>query len=134
MKNFKILNHPTDLKVKSWGQDLPILFANLVDGMFYGVTEKLGQGKEKINFEIEGAPDNETLLVNFLNAIWVLGFGKNSAIGQIKFNKFGLDGIAGEGKLLSVSAWKAEVKAATFYNLKIKRTKDGFETTVVFDI
>lgn len=134
MRRYRILEHPADLKVQAWGKDLPELFSNLACGMFSGVTEKLGQEGEKANFEVEGASDYETLLVNFLNKIWLVGFEQGRALADFSFSKFGLEKIKGSAKTCKVLGWKAEIKAATFYNLKIKKTKKGYETTVVFDI
>ncbi len=145
MKNdnpkFKILEHTTDLKVKAQGKDLAELFKNTAVGMFLGSlgqedfkTKKTAQKSER-KLEIS-ADDLKALLVNFLNELIFLSDTYNEIYLDFKFEKVSeteLKGIA-YGQSIPEPGFKAEVKAATFHQLKIKKTKSGHLAIVLFDI
>jgi len=139
MKKYKILEHRTDLKVKAQGKDLPELFSNLAQGMFSAVcsseikNQRSKVKKRKIKIS---AKDSEELLVSFLNELIFLSDVYNEIYLDFEFEKLSeteLKGVA-FGQSIPASGFKTEIKGATFHNLKIKKTKQGYETTVIFDI
>jgi len=139
MKNFKILEHTADLKIKAFAKDLPALFKNMAQGMFSAaiggkIKNQRLESKER-KFTIK-AQDYESLLINFLNELIYLSDVNNEIYLDFEFEKFSDKFLKGTayGQPIPESGFKTEVKGATFHNLKIQKTKQGYETTVLFDI
>ncbi len=141
MKNFEILEHTTDLKIKAQGKDLAELFKNTATGMFLG---SLGQEDIKVKKTVKkserkleiSADDLKALLVNFLNELIFFSDTYNEIYLDFKFEKISeteLKGIA-YSQPIPKPGFKAEVKAATFHGLKIKKSKTGYQAEVLFDI
>jgi SHS2 domain-containing protein len=130
---FEEIAHTADWSVRVWAQDLPSLFAEVARAMNSLSGTAIGNGERlKRAFETEAA-DPESLLVAFLSEL--LYYQEQE---ELAFDVFDLR-VAGqwlkaemEGALIA-SSQKA-IKAVTYHNLKIERTKQGFETTIVFDV
>ncbi len=144
MKKFQILEHTADLKVKAQGKDLAELFKNTAVGMFLGSlgqedlksqpSAKLTKKSER-KLEIS-ANDLKALLVNFLNELIFFSDTYNEIYLDFKFEKISeteLKGIA-YSQPIPEPGFKAEVKAATFHQLKIKKIQSGYKAIVLFDI
>lgn len=141
MKNFEILEHTTDLKVKAQGKDLAELFKNTAAGMFLGslgredFKAKKAANRSERKLEIS-ADDLKTLLVNFLNELIFFSDTYNEIYLDFKFEKISeteLKGIT-YSELIPEPGFKAEVKAATFHQLKIEKIKSGYRAIVLLDI
>jgi len=153
MKNFEILEHTTDLKIKAQGKNLAELFKNTALGMFSAAcggevkrlrrkgrspTSKIVGQKSKVKkrkIEIS-AKDSEELLINFLNELIFLSDTYNEIYLDFKFEKVSKNQFKGIafGQSIPESGFKAEIKAATFHQLKIKKIKLGYQAVVLFDI
>lgn len=135
MRPYQILEHKADLKIKGWGSTLQELFANLAKGMLAAsmIIDKKISEKWR-DFEIDSVSDYESLLVNFLNEIWFLASKNREIYTDFIFEKFGLMGIKGKVKSFPAKKIKLEIKAATFYDLKIEKKDSEYSATVVFDI
>ncbi len=132
---FEEVPHTADWSARVWAQDLPALFAesaramNSLAGMVIAISPRL-----KRTFETE-APDAESLLVAFLSELVYYQEQENLA-----FDVFEVE-VKIEGSRLKVemeggqitSTGKA-IKAVTYHNLKIEKTKRGLETIIVFDV
>ena len=139
MKKFQILEHTTDLKIKAQGKDLIELFKNTALGMFSAAcggevkSQKSKVKKRKIEIS---AKDSEELLINFLNELIFLSDTYNEIYLDFKFEKVSKNQFKGIafGQPIPESGFKAEIKAATFHQLKIKKIKLGYQAVVLFDI
>ncbi len=130
---FEEISHTADWSVRVWARDLPSLFAEAARAM--NALAGIVSGKEprlKRTFESE-APDTESLLVAFLSELVYYQEQENLA-----FDAFD---IKAERKRLKVEMEGAQItsidkaiKAVTYHNLKIDKTNEGFETTIVFDV
>lgn len=134
--NYRILEHTADLKIKVWGESLLQLFQNAAEAI-YSVSAgsplpKPTKESEKVNLEVKGE-DNEALLVNFLNELLFLSDVHNQGyqVSNLKLKKGEL-----KAELLPypLPPLKIEIKSATYHDLKIKKTKQGYEAVIVFDI
>ena len=130
---FEEISHTADWSVRVWAPDLPSLFVEAARAMnsLAGTVPDEGPRLKRI-FEAE-APDPESLLVTFLSELVYYQEQEN-----LTFDTFDLR-VAGEW--LKVEMHGAEIasvdkaiKAVTYHNLKIEKTKDGVETTIVFDV
>jgi SHS2 domain-containing protein len=130
---FEEISHTADWSVRVWAEGLPSLFteaARAMNSLAGTVTDK--EKRLKRMFESE-APDIESLLVAFLSELVYYQEQENLA-----FDTFELR-VAGE--ILKVQMEGAQIvsldkaiKAVTYHNLKIEKTNEGFETTIVFDV
>ena len=135
-KIFEILEHQTDLKIKAFGKNLKEVFRNSMIAMVESMRpeidfsfKKTFQRKIKIK-----SFDLDSLLVDFLNEIlYLIQTNKEiyKKIEFLKFKKFEIEAnLYGE----KVKRFGLEIKAATYHDLEIKRTKDKWYAIVLFDI
>ena len=130
---FEEISHTADWSVRVWAQDLPSLFAeaaramNSLSGTLTGNSRRVER-----TFESE-APDSESLLVAFLSELVYYQEQENLA-----FDKFELEV---KSKKLTVEMEGAQIisldkaiKAVTYHDLRIEKTDQGVETTIVFDV
>ena len=130
---FEELSHTADWSARVWAPDLPTLFKEAARAMslLSGTVTGTGARVSKA-FETEG-PDLESLLVAFLSELVYYQEQEN-----LTFDDFDLR-VAGQWLKVGMEGAPAEsvdkaIKAVTYHNLKIERTSEGFETTIVFDV
>ena len=136
-KEFEILNHTADVGIIAYGSDMNEAFANAAKGMFSLITE-LGDVEEVMHRDIElNAPDQESLLVEWLNELIYIFDAEN-----LLFKRFDITQLSNThlkarsyGHKVDSSKHKLKlgVKAATYHMLKIDKS-DGSKVQVLFDI
>ena len=136
-KEFKILEHTADVGIIAYGADIKEAFTNAAKGVFSLITE-LDTVGEVTYRDIElTAPDQESLLVGWLNELIYLFDVEN-----ILFKRFDITQLNhthlkarayGEKVDRSRHELKIGVKAATYHMLKIEKN-NGSKVQVIFDI
>ena len=136
-KEFDIVDHTADVVIIAYGDSLNQAFANAARGLFSLITE-LDDVEEAQHRDIEvAAPDQESLLVEWLNQLIYLFDTEN-----IIFNRFDITQLNrtqlkartyGEKVDSSRHKLKTGVKAATYHMLKVEKT-NGYQVQVLFDI
>ncbi|MBA7659143.1 Protein archease [subsurface metagenome] len=136
-KEFDIVDHTADVVIVAYGASLNQAFANAARGLFSLITE-LDDIEEAQHWDIEvAAPDQESLLVEWLNQLIYLFDTEN-----IIFNRFDITQLNrtqlkartyGEKVDSSRHKLKTGVKAATYHMLKVEKT-NGYQVQVLFDI
>jgi len=136
-KDFEILDHTADVGIIAYGNDMKQAFANTAKGLFSLITE-LENINEVLYRDIElVAPDQESLLVEWLNELIYL-FDAEGVIFR-RFDIVELDATRlkarsyGEKVDSSKHKLKTGVKAATYHMLKVDKT-DGCKVQVLLDI
>ncbi|GAH33369.1 unnamed protein product [marine sediment metagenome] len=136
-KDFEILDHTADVGIIAYGNDMKQAFTNTAKGLFSLITE-LDNINEVLYRDIElVAPDQESLLVEWLNELIYL-FDAENVIFR-RFDIVELDDTRlkarsyGERVDSSKHKLKTGVKAATYHMLKVDKT-DGCKVQVLFDI
>jgi SHS2 domain-containing protein len=130
---FEEVAHTADWSVRVWADDLPGLFVEAARAMNSLSGTAAGQAPRlRRTFESE-APDAETLLVSFLSELVYLQEQENVA-----FDRFEL-ALQDQRLRVEMEGGPVErvdkaIKAVTYHNLKVERTEQGFETTIVFDV
>lgn len=130
---FEEVSHTADWSARVWAPDLPTLFKeaaramNSLSGTVIGTNGRVSRA-----LEVEG-PDLESLLVAFLSELVYYQEQEN-----LTFDDFDLR-VAGQWLKVAMEGAQTEsvdkaIKAVTYHNLKIERTTEGFETTIVFDV
>jgi len=136
-REFEILEHTADAGIIAHGADINQAFANAARGMFSLITD-LDDVKEVVPRDIEvTAPDQESLLVAWLNELIYLFDTEN-----ILFKRFDIVHLndtrlraRGYGEKVDSARHKIKlgVKATTYHMLKIAKD-DGVSVQVLFDI
>jgi len=134
---FEYLKHTADAKFVAFGRDIDEVFANSALAMFniLGETSKVKKEKEhKIKLE---ARNYERLLFDFLEELVFLLDTENFFLREIKKIKISKDFVL-EAVVVGDNTknydLKSEIKAVTYSDMKIEKTKKGYEATVVVDI
>jgi len=130
---FEEISHTADWSARIWAEDLPSLFMEAARAMNSLSGTAAGSGPRlKQTYEAEG-PDAESLLVAFLSEL--LYYQEQESL---VFDTFKLEVKGQKLKVVMEGAEMASsekaIKAVTYHNLKIEKTHQGFETTIVFDV
>ena len=136
-KEFEIIDHTADVGIIAYGADMNEAFANAAKGLFSLITE-LDDVAEVLHRDVElTAPDQESLLVDWLNELIYLFDVEN-----ILFKRFDITRVTntqlkarsyGEKVDSSRHQLKMGVKAATYHMLRVEKAKDC-QVQVLFDI
>lgn len=136
MERYKEVPHTADLAAKVYGKDLEGLFANAAFAMFDLMGGGGGEGeKVEVKVEVE-APDTESLLISFLNEILYISYIKKVFLNEFKFSGFSENSLEAvvSGSPKNDTRSKHEIKAATYHDVNIQKTADGYKVMIVFDI
>lgn len=136
-KDFEIVDHTADVGIRAYGVNINQAFANAARALFSLITE-LDDVEEFLHRDIElTAPDEESLLVEWLNELIYLFDTEN-----IVFKRFDVTKLTnrqlkarsyGEKVDSSKHRLKTGVKAATYHMLKVDND-NGYRIQVLFDI
>ena len=136
-KDFEIIDHTADVGIIAHGADIKQAFSNAARALFSLITE-LDDMEEVLYRDIVlVAPDEESLLVEWLNELIYLFDVEN-----IVFKRFDITQLSdtklkarsyGEKLDSSKHKLKTGVKAATYHMLNIDRS-NGCSVQVLFDI
>ena len=145
MKQYEILEHTADLKIKVFGQDKKELFENAMVAMFEAAEYEAVVDSETIEQEIKVcAHDLASLLVNFLSEVLYLNEVNGEVYEKVEFLEFQEDTSKLDSLRFRLSAILfgkriknrgVLIKGVTYHDLKISQLKDGsWEATILFDI
>jgi len=133
-KRYEEIAHTADLAMRAYGRDMKELFANAAYGMFSLMADLSAIApvvQRRVHLQ---APDQEALLVDWLNELLYL----HEAEGEV-YCSFDIQALSPTELSATVRGEKTEevtkvIKAATFHDLKITRTEDGYAVTITFDV
>jgi len=132
-KKYEILEHPADLKIRSYGKKMDEIFSNMIEGMFKSCRPEMT--KEKVSREIKiEYLDRESLLVNFLSEALTLSDINEEVYLKVKFDKLTDKYLKAKLEGYKIKSRELEIKAVTWHNLKIEKKGDHLEAIVLFDI
>jgi len=136
-KDFEIVDHTADVGIIAYGADISQAFVNAARALFSLITE-LDDVAEILHRDIElVAPDQESLLVKWLNELICLFDTENIVFKRFDITKLNNSQLKarsyGEKIDSSKHRLKTGVKAATYHMLKVDKG-DGCKVQVLFDI
>lgn len=133
---YQILEHPTDLKLKVSGANIVELFKNAAIGLFRAIDGRKNPAPASGQWrDVQvSAPDQESLLVEWLNELLSLHDIENENYFDIKIFDLTDDSIIAQARGAPSTRDRFDVKAATYHGLEIKQTPQGYEATILFDI
>ncbi len=138
MKNYELIEHTADIGIRVSGKTKEDIFASAACAMFdiMGVSGAI-DSKVQHSLTIEGA-STEELLVCFLNELIYLFMSKKFLPAKFRIVKMNNRSlvvlISGEKFNSKRHRLKTEIKAATYHNLKVKKTTTGYQAEVIFDL
>ena len=138
MKRYEQFPHTADIGVRAYGRNLKELFQNAAFAMFDIMADLEGL-KSDITEELKiTAANREELLITWLDELLY-----RFCTRQIIFFKFDINNLTETELTAKVSGrpvganrnrLKTEIKAATYHGLNIKKTADGYEVEIIFDV
>lgn len=146
MKDFEMLPHTADIKIRASGRTMEELFKHALQGMFQSIRphapschEQDGRiickalpAKHGIRLE---APDKEALLVDFLSQALYLSDVYDEAYFDVDIHKLTSTLIKAIVKGVKITGFDVvEIKAVTYNDLKVEYSGGSWVAEVVFDI
>lgn len=129
------VEHTADWALTIRGGTLADLFANAALGMasLAGGAPDDAQPITRYRFELD-ALDWETLLIDWLTELLYLIEDDHFVLEHVTVQRIEPYRLRAEAAGRPGDAFTKHIKAATYHNLAIRHTAEGFETTVVFDV
>jgi len=139
MKNYELIEHTADVGIRVKAVSLEELFKNAALAMFDIIAEKKFQssGSPVKKFIVKQKADNlEELFINWLNELLSLSSAKEVIFCDFKFSKLTEQEIEAEAFGCDMKDYKvnAEIKAATYHQLKVEKAGSGWLAEVIFDV
>lgn len=146
VKDFELLPHTADIKIRAYGKTLKELFKNALIGMFQSikpVSPGCSYQHERLicpDLPISHAVHIEsielaTLLVDFLSEALYLSDVNNEAYLDVVIHELTDKTVAATLKGVKVSGFEVvEIKAVTYHDLVVKEANGEWRAEVVFDI
>jgi len=136
-KEFEIVDHTADVGIIAYGANISQAFTNAARALFSLITE-LDNVDEVVYRDIElVAPDQESLLVEWLNELIYLFDVENIIFKRFDITQLNSTRLKarsyGEKVDSARHKLKTGVKAATYHMLKVDKT-NGCQVQVLFDI
>lgn len=138
MKRYEQFSHTADIGVRVFGETLKELFENAAFAMFDILADLDGiTGEITQNFELT-ASNHEELLISWLDELLYNFYAKNIIFYKFEVTELSADVLRAKASGRSVTEnrnrLKTEIKAATYYNLKIIKRDDYYEVDIIFDV
>ncbi len=145
-KDFELLAHTADIKIRVYGADRAQLFCHALSGMFQsarpqapGCTFKNGLlvcPRLSVAREVRvQAPDFDALLVDFLSEALYLSDVHNEAYLDAIIHEISQTQVHATIKGVAITGFEVtEIKAVTYHDLVVKEVLGGWQADIVFDI
>jgi SHS2 domain-containing protein len=145
-KDFELLPHTADLKIRVYGTTLEQLFRHALIGMFQSIGPRSKNCKKKgerlycpqlpqqhdITLQ---AHDLTSLLVSFLSEALALSDIHNEAYLDVVIHELDQNHIRATLQGVPIEGFEVvEIKAVTYHDLNIKKVDGAWQTDIVFDI
>ena len=145
-KDFEILPHTADIKIRIYGKTLEELFCNALIGMFQSIGPRIQGCKvknervicdnlpERHKVEVE-SPDIEALLVDFLSEALYLSDVHDEAYLGAEVEDISKTHVSATLHGIKVQGFEVvEIKAVTYHEMEVKNIDGIWQTNIVFDI
>ena len=137
-KPYQLIEHTADVGIKVKGKSLNELFKNAALAMFDIIAEESApkiEETKKIILKLQ-AEQLDELLVSWLNELLSLSAVKELIFYDFKINRLEENSLDVEltGKSSLNYRINAEIKAATYHELEVKKISSGWQAKVIFDV
>jgi len=137
---FEEFEHPADIGLRARGRTLAELLENAARGMIqFMVAPETVEPRHSRHLRVEGE-DAESLLVSWLSEILFAFDADRFAPANVRVEHADAAGGMAQGVLDGEPIDPARhelrygIKAVTWHNLKVERTGEGLEVSIIFDV
>ncbi len=135
---YETIDHPADIGIRSFGENLKELFATAAYAMF-DILADLSKVAERVGVELEvRAGDLEELLHGWLSELLYRYEVEELLLKRFDIRKIDRGMIAatcwGELRDPDKHSISTEIKSVTYHQLKVERSEEGWIAEVIFDI
>jgi SHS2 domain-containing protein len=136
-KNFEILAHTSDFRLKVRGGNMEMLFISALEGMNSVLKNTFIElisidFVEKLNIS---SIDSSMLLIDFLSEVLTLSHTKKAIFNFVEFLQLNETALVAEIKGKKVDDFDEDIKAVKYTENYITKNKNGLlESIIVFDI
>lgn len=137
MAQFQILEHRADLKIRVFGRDLKELFSNAALAMANQQNSEAGKKtREREGWELLeiASSDLESLLVDWLSEILSRSDTYQKVYFDFRIEKLTQKRLKAKIRGVSVGQKSIDIKGVTYHGLKVEKTGNYWQTTIIFDI
>lgn len=141
MGEFAFVPHTADIALQVSGKDLADLLRTAALGMSAALTDREEWQAYRAPeatpraLESDAAPDEEGLLINFLNEIIYQAEVSGEVFSDYEILSAAVqEGVRARAYPDPGTTPSISVKAATYYDLQVRHTESGLEATVVLDV
>ena len=135
MMGFEEVEHTADKALRVFGADLTELFLSAAEGLTHLMAADVADISTKIEKSIElEAIDAESLLVEWLSELAYWAESEMLVFKNFRIQKATATYLKAKVWGGKTSMLEKQIKAVTYHNLKIKKTAEGLEATIVFDV
>ena len=132
---FEEIEHTADHALKVYGKDLRELFISAAQGMTSLMLADISGVSAEIAKAIKlETIDTESLLVEWLNELAYWAEVEMIVFSTFKIHTITATAIDASTMGARVAALEKNIKAVTYHNLNIVKTRQGLEATIVFDV
>jgi SHS2 domain-containing protein len=143
MKKYELFDHTADLGLEIYGRTKRELFANAAFALFDVMVQDVDHPKKRGGKErgktrtVQGA-DVGDLLVNFLRELLYLFNGLGRVLNRVSIMACGNKRLVAQCVVEPYNPErhliKTEIKAVTYHQLAVEKTKAGWKARVIFDV
>ena len=138
MKTYHAIDHTADLGLVITGASESELFSNAAFAVFDIITDlERVEPRETRRVVVEGS-SREDLLVNFLREVLYLYNGERWLLKEARIVRIGEKGlqavVAGEPFEGHKHEICKEIKAVTYHQTEVRKTRKGWTAKVIFDV
>lgn len=137
-KPYEIIEHTADIGIRVKGKDLKELFKNAALAMFDFMAEpQESKAMHTKAIEVHLESDSiEELFIDWLNELLFLSATKELIFSDFEIKKLDKNSLKAAAIGVNTRSYRinAEVKAATYHQLKIAQSGSGWQAEVVFDV
>lgn len=135
MKQYTLLEHTTDIRLKLEASTLPELFTVALEGMSALIKKKVS-GNALVSEEIAlQATDVTALLIDFLSEVVTKSHIKKTVYTQVIFSELTETTLNAIVSGSVVDFFDEDIKAVTYHEAYVTHNEKGiFEAQVIFDI
>lgn len=133
--NFEEIEHTADKALRIFGSSLQELLISAAQGM----TSLMMPEVSKVSTEVEKFIELETIDAESLLVEWLSELAFWAETEMLVFTQFDIQILTATHLQASIHGGKVSklekhIKAVTYHNLKILKTSQGLEATIVFDV
>ncbi len=135
LKKFELLSHTADIKFRIYGKNYEEILKNSLLALKSFWSPRLAKEKIEKEIEVKGI-DLIDLFISFLSEILAITYIEKAIFNKIKILEFNLENKILKAKIVGYKfkSLKKDIKAITYHQAKLEKTKNGIIFEFIIDI